>query len=73
MKPNSQGLVESASVQDAKRVLLKRRESDTIKLRLTTARNYGKVQIGQIAVVDGREFLRVDPSKFNGSAWLEIK
>jgi len=73
MKLNSQGLVEAVSVQNIERVFLKRKESDPIKLRLATARNYGKVQIGQIAVIDGREFLRVDPSKFNGSAWLEIK
>ena len=73
MKLNSQGLVEAVSVQNIERVFLKRKESEPIKLKLAKARNYGKVQIGQIAVIDGREFLRVDPSKFNGSAWLEIK
>ena len=73
MKVNSKGLVEAPSVEHVKRVRLRRKESDTIKLRLANARNYGKVQIGQVAVIDDREFLRVDSSKFKGSTWLEIE
>jgi len=73
MKINSKGLVESSSVRDVERILLKCTESDTLKLKLAKARNYGKVKNGQIAVIDGREFLKVDSRRFNGSAWLEIE
>jgi len=73
MELNSNGSVKSSSVQQFKRVVLKRRESQTIKEKLTDARNYGKVQLNQIAVIDGKEFLRVKPQKFNGSAWIEVQ
>ena len=73
MKVNSKGLVEASSVRDAKRISLKLKESDTLRLRLIKARNYRKVLKGEIAVIDDREFLRVTPSEFNGPAWLEIE
>jgi len=72
MKLNTIGLVEAQSVKNAERVLIKRKENETVKLRLANTRNYGKVRIGQIALIDDREFLRVDSSKFKGSTWLEV-
>ena len=72
MKLNINGLVESQSVQNAERILLKRKENETMKLKLANARNNGKVQIGQIALIDDREFLRVDSRKFKDFYWLEV-
>ena len=48
-------------------------ETQSIKEKLINARNYGKVQLHQIAVVDDREFLRVKPDRFNGSVWIEVQ
>lgn len=73
MELNSNGSIKSASVRHFQRVILKRRETQSIKEKLTNARNYGKVQLHQIAVIDDREFLRVKPDQFNGSAWIEVQ
>lgn len=73
MELDSKGLIKAASVRHFQRVVLKRRETQTIKEKLLSARNYGKVQLNQVAVVDGKEFLRVKPNEFNGSAWIEIQ
>jgi hypothetical protein len=73
MKLNPNGSVKAASVRHFQRVVLKRRETQSIKEKLINARNYGKVQLHQIAVVDDREFLRVKPDRFNGSVWIEVQ
>lgn len=73
MELNPNGLVKAASVRHFERVILKRRETQTTKEKLINARNYGKVKLNQIAVVDGREFLRVKPDQFNGSVWIEVQ
>jgi hypothetical protein len=73
MEFNPNGSIKSSSVQQFKRVVLKRRETQTIKEKLTDARNYGKVQLNQIAVIDGKEFLRVKSQKFSGATWIEVQ
>ncbi len=73
MELNSNGLVKLSSVQNVKRVYLKRKESETVKEKLANARNYGKVKLGEIAKFDNKEWIRVDPRKFNGSAWIELQ
>jgi hypothetical protein len=73
MELNPTAQSKQASVRIFKRVILKCRETLSIKEKLTNARNYGKVQLHQIAVVDDREFLRVKPNRFNGSAWVEVQ
>lgn len=73
MELNSNGSVKASSVRHFRRVVLKIRETQTIKEKLSNAKNYGKVQLNQIAVLGDKEFLRVSPHKFNGSAWIEIQ
>jgi hypothetical protein len=69
MELNPNGSIKAASVRHFQRVILKRRETQSIKEKLTNARNYGKVQLHQIAVVDDREFLRVKPEPVQ---WLGV-
>ena len=73
MKLNTKGLVEADSVRNAQRVVIKRKESETIKLRLVKTKIQQKVEIGQVAVISAREFLRVDSRKFKGYHWIEIE
>ncbi len=73
MKLNTKGLVEADSVRNAERVVVKRKENETIKLRLVKTRIQRKVEIGQVAIINDREFLRVDSRKFKGYYWIEIE
>ena len=70
---NPNGSIKGCSVSHLERVVLKRRETQTIKQMLSNARNYGKVRLHQIAVIDEKEFMRVKAEKFNGSAWIEVQ
>lgn len=72
MELNSKGLVESASVSGLKRIHLKRKDNETVKYRLAVARTCGKVQVGEIAVFDDRQWLRVRAADFHGAAWIEL-
>ncbi len=73
MELNHNGPVKATCVRHFQRVVLKRRETQSIKEKLINARNYGKVRLHQIAVVGDREFLRVKPDRFNGSVWIEVQ
>ena len=73
MKLNTKGLVEADSVRNAERVVIKRKENETIKLRLVKTKIQQKVEISQVAVISAREFLRVDSRKFKGYYWIEIE
>lgn len=72
MELNSNGLVVSASVSESKRIRLKRKDNETVKQRLSVARTRGRVQLGEVAVFDDRQWLRVKASDFNGAAWIEL-
>lgn len=72
MELNPNGTVRADSVRDIKRITLKLRESQTIKYRLFVGRR-GAVRLGEIAVLGDREFIRVNPADFQGSAWIEIQ
>jgi hypothetical protein len=69
---NADGTIKSASVRDRTRVNVRRQENDTVRFRLAVARTSGRVQLGQVAVFDEREWLRVRASKHQGSPWIEI-
>lgn len=72
MEINSQGLIESSSIENIVRIILKRRKNETITDRLMKARHDGTVKSGQIAVLGDKEYLRVDARKFKGAVWIEV-
>lgn len=73
MEINTRGLVDSVSVQNARRVSLKLRETDTIKSRLCRARRSQTVKPGEIAVIEDREFMRVDGIRSKSIFWIEVE
>ena len=72
MEINERGLVTAASVREARRIVLKPLECETVRHRLATVRR-GRVKLGEIAVLGDRQWLRVNPLDFHGSAWIEVE
>ena len=72
MELNLDGTVSRNSVRHLKRVLIKLKEGEQIRDALVKAKNQSKVKVGQIAVIDEREWLRLSPYNYNGAVWVEI-
>lgn len=72
MELNPDGTIKAASVREVKRVIIKPMEEQTIRYRLATVRR-GRVRLGEIAVLGDRQWLRVNPLDYHGSAWIEIQ
>jgi len=73
MEFNLNGTIKAMSVRYNQRIVLNSREGELIRDVLVKAKNQGKVKVGQVAVFENREWLRVLPHKFNGSPWIEIQ
>ncbi len=64
VKLNFNGTVCQSSVKHLIRIELKPKEGERVKDVLVKAKNQGKVKIGQIGVIDNKEWLRVLPPRF---------
>ncbi len=73
MKFNLNGTISAPSVRHIERVVLNSREGERVKDALVKAKNHGRVKIGQIAVLENKEWMRVRADKFNGCLWIEIQ
>lgn len=72
MEFNLDGTISRRLVETLKRVFIKPKEGEQIKTALVKAKNQNKVKIGQIAVIDEREWLRLPLRDYNGAVWIEI-
>lgn len=78
MEFNPDGTISRSSVRHLKRVLIKLRDGEQIRYALARVRSKCKIKVGEIAVIDEREWLRLSPCHnlspyyLNGTIWIEI-